>query len=189
MKIQRLTLAIFALLSLTTPLMGQIKAGQAIQITISGVPAEEKQRFDQMYPVSDTGTINMPLIGKVRAAGLKPDTLSTILQKKYKEAQIYTQPTFQVFADDQAKIEQQVVVVGGYVRRPGPVPYTRQLTLWQAIQTAGGPTEFGSMKRVALTRGGTLREYDAEEPKNQQIRLQPGDTIDVPQTGIFEGIR
>lgn len=187
MTFQRLLLAFLALLSLTTPLMGQIKAGQAIQITISGVPPEEKQRFDQMYPVAESGTINMPLIGKVQAAGLKPEALSTLLQKKYKDAQIYTQPTFQVFADDQARIEQQVVVVGGYVRRPGPVPYTRELTLWQAIQTAGGATEFGSMKRVALTRDGKLREYNVEEPKNQQIRLEAGDTINVPQTGIFGG--
>jgi len=165
--------------------MGQIKAGQAIQITIAGVPTEEKARFDQMYPVSGSGTINMPMIGKVRAAGLKPEALSTILQKKYKDAEIYTQPTFQVFADDQAKIEQQVVVVGGYVRRPGPVPYTRNLTLWQAIQTAGGATEFGSMGRVALTRRGQRKEYDAEKPKYQQIKLVPGDTVNVPQKTIL----
>lgn len=162
-------------------LMAEIKSGQAIQITISGVPVEEKGRFDQMYPVSASGMINMPIIGLVRAAGLSSDALATILQNRYKQAEIYTNPTFQVIASDEAVIEERLVIVGGYVRQPGPRPYIRNMTLWQAVQAAGGATEFGSLNRVQLTRGGTSRVLDCDVPREKMTPLQPGDSIDVPQ--------
>lgn len=182
MMLRNLLIAALAFTSLLAPATAQIKAGKAIQITISGVPAEEKARFDVMYPVSDRGTINMPFIGKVRAAGLKAEDLQVILQKKYKEAEIYSNPTFQVIDSDAKKIDEQLVIVGGFVRRPGPTPFFDKMTLWQAIQAAGGPTEFGSMNRVELTRGGgDPIKYDCSEPENQQVRLRPGDTINVPQ--------
>lgn len=159
----------------------QIQPGRAINITISGVPAEEKARFDLVYPVSDSGTINMPFIGQVKAAGLRGNQLAASLESRYKAAGIYTHPTFQVIESTSDKIAEQVVVVGGQVRRPGPVPYNRTLTLYQAIQNGGGPTEFGSMKRVKLFRAGKQKVYDLREMKYMQIPLEPDDTIEVPQ--------
>ena len=159
----------------------QIQAGRAIQISIMGVPAEEKAKLDAVYPVSESGTINMPFIGAVRAAGLRAEQLQSSLESQFKAAGIYTHPTFQVIDSDEKKLQEQVVVVGGYVRSPGPKPYNRNLTLWQAIQAAGGPTEFGSMNRVKLLRRGNMKQYDATKPQFMQIPLEPGDTIDVPQ--------
>lgn len=185
MTMQRIAAALIAIVALASPAIAQIKPGQAIQITISGVPAEEKSRFDQMYPVSDSGMINMPFIGWVRAAGLKAESLAATLQERYKSAEIYTTPTFQVFDSDQKRIEQQAVIVGGYVRRPGPVPFVRNLTVWQAIQSAGGPTEFGSMGRVEITRRGQVKEYDLNKSEYQQIQLLPEDAINVPPKNMF----
>jgi len=181
MTLKRLFLALLAMACLVAPATAQIKSGKAIQITISGVPAEEKARFDVMYPVSDSGMINMPFIGKVRASGLKAEDLAMILQQKYKEAEIYTNPTFQVIDSDAKRIDEQLVIVGGFVRRPGPTPFFDQMTLWQAIQAAGGANEFGSMNRVELTRNGNVTKYDCTESSNQQIKLRPGDAINVPQ--------
>ena len=61
------------------PAFGQIQPGKSIMISISGVPAEEKGRIDGAYRVADNGTINMPFIGPVRAAGLKPEVLAAAL--------------------------------------------------------------------------------------------------------------
>jgi len=181
MNFKRMITGLLALLCLTTSVFSEIQAGRAIQITVSGVPPEEKGRFDPMYPVSDSGMINMPLIGQVRAAGLKAEQLAASLESRYKAAGIYLHPTFQVFDSNQKTIEQQSVVVGGFVRRPGPVPFSGNLTLWQAIQSAGGATEFGSMGRVKLTRRGKVKQYDANKSQFQQIPLEPDDAIDVPQ--------
>lgn len=176
-----------AMLGLLAPTLAQIKPGKAIQITISGVPPQEKSRFDVLYPVSDQGMINMPFIGKVRAAGLKAEDLAGILQRKYREAEIYTNPTFQVIDSDAKRIDNQIVVVGGYVGGPGAKGFYNGMTLWQAIQAAGGANEFGSMKRVELTRGGEVRVYDCTEDVNRQVKLRPGDTINVPQKNWFGG--
>jgi len=186
MNLQRILTGLFALCCMTASVLAQIQPGQAVQITISGVPAEEKGRFETTYPVSEAGMINMPFIGQVRAAGLRGEQLSATLESRYKAAGIYTHPTFQVIDSDAKKIQMQMVVVGGFVRSPGPKPWTRGITLWQAIQAAGGPTEFGSMQRVRLFRGKSAKEYDATQPEFMKIPLEVDDTIDVPQKTIWK---
>jgi polysaccharide export outer membrane protein len=187
MNLKRIVAGLFALFCMSAPVLAQIQAGRAIIITISGVPTEEKARFDVNYPVSESGMINMPLIGQVKAAGLRADELQAVLQSRYKSAGIYTHPTFQVIDSSAGKIVEQLVVVGGQVRRPGPVPYNRNLTLYQAIQNAGGSTEFGSMKRVKLIRNGQQKLYDLTILKFMQIPLEPDDTIEIPQKNWLNG--
>ncbi|MES2476769.1 MAG: polysaccharide biosynthesis/export family protein [Verrucomicrobiota bacterium] len=171
-----------ALLLITTHAPAQIRPGKAINITISNVPPEDKQTVNGVYPVSDSGTINMPLIGVVHAGGMSSSALQSTLQERYKSAGIYTNPTIQVIVDaETANVAQESVTVGGQVRRPGPVPFTRELTLWQAIQAGGGATEFGSMRRVKLFRDGKQKQYDVTKTQFMSIPLQRNDTIEVPQ--------
>jgi polysaccharide export outer membrane protein len=184
MNFKPIVAGLLAMVCASAPMLAQIQPGGAIQITVSGVPAEEKTRFDPVYPVSESGLINMPFIGQVRAAGMKADELATSLQARYKSAGIYTNPTFQVFDSDAQKITQQVVHLGGYVRKTGPVSWSRTLTLYQAIQAAGGANEFGSMKRVKLYRGGKLKEYNLTQSQFMNIPLEVGDTIEIPQKTI-----
>jgi polysaccharide export outer membrane protein len=180
MKTLLKTLLMLALVC--TPAFGQILTGKSVLVTISGVPAEEKGRVDGPYRVADNGTIRMPFIGPVHAAGLKPETLAAALEARYRSAKIYTNPTFQVVADDEGnKLDDPMVHLGGQINRPGPVKFQRGLTLWQAIQAAGGPTIFGTIKRVTITRSGKQREYDLREVENMNIPLEPDDAIAVPQ--------
>ncbi|MGA0844944.1 MAG: polysaccharide biosynthesis/export family protein [Luteolibacter sp.] len=170
------------LLAVSSPAFAQIQIGKALTIEVRGVPPEEKGRVDGQYTVADNGTINMPYIGSVRAAGLKPEALAATLESRFVSAEIYRNPTFQVVADEEgAKLDQNVVHIGGQVVRAGPVPYQRGLTLWQAIQSAGGPNPFGTMKRVTLVRDGRQREYDVTEIEAMNLKLQPNDAITIPQ--------
>jgi protein involved in polysaccharide export with SLBB domain len=66
------------------------------------------------------------------------------------------------------------------------VKFNRGLTLWQAIQAAGGPTEFGTMRRVSILRAGKLRSYDVTQVQFMQIPLEPHDSITVPQKRFYE---
>lgn len=169
------------------PALGQIQIGKSVAITVLGVPAEEKGRIDGAYPVAENGTINMPFIGQVRASGLKPEILAATLEARYRSAQIYRNPTFQVVANvEGGALDEAVVHVGGQVGRTGPVKFTRGLTLWQAIQAAGGPTPFGTIKRVKILRSGQQRQYDLGELRNMQIPLEPNDSIEVPQKRPWE---
>lgn len=122
MNLKSILMGFLALLCMAVSVSAQIKAGRAIQITISGVPAEEKARLDGIYPVSESGHINMPFIGKVRASGMRAEQLASSLEDHYRSAQIYTNPTFQVIDSSAKTIDEQRVHVGGQVRRPGRCP-------------------------------------------------------------------
>ena len=184
---KRMLAGLFALISISASAVAQIQPGRAIQITISGVPSEEKSRFDSIYPVSESGMINMPFIGQVRASGMRAEQLAASLESRYKAEGIYSHPTIQVIDSSAKTIEEQVVHVGGQVRRTGPVSYNRTLTLYQAIQAAGGATEFGSMKRVKLFRAGQQKQYDLTKAQFMNIPLSPNDTIEVPQKNAWGG--
>lgn len=176
------TLAILASLLMGSILSAQIAAGTSVQITIMGVPAEEKAKVDSLYPVSESGTVNLPFLGRIRAAGMRPETLASSIQNAYKAAQIYTNPTIQVISTAEGGgVEEQMVHIGGQVRKTGPVPFNKNLTLYQAVQAAGGATEFGSVKRVKLYRNGKTQTFDLTEPKSMSFPLRPDDTIQVPQ--------
>ncbi len=185
MNLRKLFAVVMTAMALVSPSFAQseIKVGKALQITIQGVPTEEQQKINGQYMVTDSGVINMPyLSGAIRAVGMRPGDLGTVIQSRYKSEGIYRNPTIQVFANAEgAGVDKQIVTVGGQVRRPGPVEFSRELTLYQAIQAAGGATEFGSIKRVILYRAGQGRRYDLTQAQFMNIPLSPSDTIEVPQ--------
>ena len=189
MNVKTLLFAALASLLMVLNALGQseIKAGRAIQLSINGVPSEDKARFDGPYPVSDTGMINLPYIGLMRAAGLKSDQLARSIQSAYVSRQIYTNPTVNVLVNSSDTLVEELVTVGGQVTRPGPVKYMQGLTLYQAVQAGGGATPFGSMKRVKLYRAGKMKEYNLTQGQFMAVPLQPGDTIEVPQKTITGG--
>ncbi|MES2441020.1 MAG: SLBB domain-containing protein [Verrucomicrobiota bacterium] len=78
-----------------------------------------------------------------------------------------------------------VVTIGGQVRRPGPVPFHKTLTIYAAIQAAGGPTEFGAMRRVKVIRGGKAEVHDFSDDRAKMILVRRDDTIEIPQKNIF----
>ncbi|MEK6232657.1 MAG: hypothetical protein N2A42_12480, partial [Luteolibacter sp.] len=57
----------------------------------------------------------------------------------------------------------------------------KNLTIYQAVQAAGGATEFGSLKRVKLYRNGKTQTFDLSNPQFMRVPLQPNDTLEVPQ--------
>lgn len=173
---------LLTLACILSPVVAQIESGTSVQITIMGVPSEEKAKIDAVYPVGQNGTVNMPFIGNVRAAGLQPENLAASIQNAYRSSQIYNNPTIQVI-DTRGGLtaKEQMVHIGGHVRRPGPVPYQRNLTIYQAVQGAGGATEFGSLKRIQLFRNGKTTTYDLTDPQSMRVPMEPDDTVQVPQ--------
>ena len=164
----------------------EIKPGKAVNITIKGVPAEEQAKIDGQYSVTDGGVINMPYIGPIRAAGLRPGDLAANIQSSYRAQGIYRTPTIQVFSNAVGtSVDEQEVTIGGEVRKTGPVKFTLGLTLYQAIQAAGGANDFGTLKRVILFRDGSQKRYDVTQPQFMTIPLEPSDTIQVPLKNLF----
>lgn len=164
----------------------QIRPDQSLTISISGVPVAEKGRLDANYSVSSSGYITMWYIGKVKAAGLSKEALATSIANKYKAAEIYTGPVFQVFSstDDQTN-DSQSFTVGGQVKSPGQKPWIKGMTLYSAVQSAGGETAFAAMNRVKLYRNGKAYVYDLKRQEHKGVLVYSRDVIEVPEGNIF----
>ncbi|MDA7908088.1 polysaccharide biosynthesis/export family protein [Akkermansiaceae bacterium] len=163
-----------------------IRTGQTLQISITGVPVAEKGRLDAVYSVSDSGYINMWMIGSVKASGMTKDALARSIAAKYKAAEIYTNPVFQVFSGEDAKAQDnQFFTVGGQVRSPGQKQWTNGMTLYSAIQGAGGETPYAAMNRVKLYRNGQAYVYDMKRQDHKGVKIYSRDVIEVPEGNLI----
>ena len=186
-------LVIAFLLAPATPLMAQkgelpLRASDKISISIGGVPPDEAISISKTYTIGDGGTINLLHINEVKAAGMKPSQLQKRIEEAYKAAEIYTHPTVTVSMDSTASGMQLVFVNQGCLKN-GPVPFRPNLTLMQAIGSAGGPTAFAKTTKVQLTRTSDdgQRTTSAHDLKKIQknpaldVQLQPDDQISIPE--------
>ena len=127
------------------------------------------------------GFINLPHIGKVRAAGLSQAALQRGVEAAYKSGEIYTNPTITVTVPTTLRF----VNVSGDVRQPRRVEFTTDLTVLGAISAAGGFTDYADQRKVRLMRAGKVQIVDVKAVRNNpalDIRLLPGDQIEVPQS-------
>ncbi len=174
------TLLAFA--CLFTSAMSQIEAGQSVIVKIMGVPADQKAMVDETYPISEEGSINLPFVGELPAAGKSSGQLSKEIQKAYRDGGIFKNPVIQVLANkEDINPQEQRVHIGGQVRNPGPKPFRDGFTVFQAVQAAGGATEFGAMNRVVLYRNGKPKEIDLKTVDGKAVVAKSDDTIEVPR--------
>lgn len=161
-----------------------LRPGDTIDIKLSGVPQEEIAIVTNSYSISDGGTINLPYIGELHAAGMRSSQLQRVIEAAYKNGEIYTHPTILVaVSSGKGESPTQIVYVSGEVKTPNRVVITPGMTVMDGITSAGGPTDFASMKRVKFSRGGVTRELDLRKVDNPDasLQLQPGDRIHVPK--------
>ena len=134
--------------------------------------------------VQSDGKISVPLIGEVEAAGLTVMELQNSLTQKI-EHYIHN-PVVSVHAK---QINSRKVYVMGAVKKEGPVPLLRPMTVLQALNEAGGLGEWAGRKKIYV-----LRKVDGKQVKlpfdypavikgkhlEQNVMLLPDDTIVVP---------
>lgn len=159
----------------------QITVNQTLSISVTGLPPAEQSRLNSTYQVSRDGTIRMWIIGAVRAAGRTPDQLAQSIAASYRSAGIYTNPSFSVIVPTDTQLAAKTYTVGGQVKGAGAKPWMNGMTLYGAIQAAGGETPFGAITRVKLYRAGRVFNYNLKEDKAKAIEVKPGDMIEVPQ--------
>ena len=135
--------------------------------------------------VRPDGNITLPLLGDIKAAGLRPTELRDQITKA--ASKLIADPNVTVVV---RQINSRNVFVTGGVARPGAYPVSGQMTVLQIITVAGGLTEFADAKNISIIRvenGQTQRfkfNYnDVLDGKKmeQNILLKPGDTVLVKQ--------
>jgi polysaccharide biosynthesis/export protein len=135
-------------------------------------------------PVRPDGKISMPLLNDVQAAGLTPQQLGAQITAGLRK--FVNEPQVTVIV---AQINSQRIYILGEVNRAGAYPLLPQMTILQALSSAGGFTIFANLKGIYLLRtdAGKQQKFpfnykDALSGKHveQNIPLKAGDTIVVP---------
>ena len=164
------------------PDAARLQAGETVNIstsTGSDLVTGPIPTTPQSYLIADDGTISLPLIGTVQAAGKTPGELQRIITKLYV-------PAYFVRLAVTVTAQTRVYYVGGEVMHPGPEAYLGQTTVTKAIQAAGDFTQFASHK-VWLTRAppdGTRIHVDVNKAlrdPSSDPSVFPGDQIEVPR--------
>ena len=136
----------------------------------------------ETLPVRADGKISMPLLNDVQAAGLTPMQLGAALTEKLKKYVSDPHVTIVV-----TQMNSQRVYVTGEVLHPGAMNLTPDMTVLQALSSAGF-TQFANTKGIYVLRheNGADRKLAVNYKKlikgegGQNIALKPGDTIIVP---------
>jgi len=129
-----------------------------VNIDVFDLPELSKTTFR----IANDGTISLPLIGRVRAAGLTAEQLRQELADKWGENYLQD-PQVTVFVKE---FKAKPVSVIGAVEKPGLYPLTGQRTLIEMLSMAGG---FGKRntsaagRTVLVTRKGGFKDLQPAE--------------------------
>src|SRR5581483_7403943 len=136
------------------------------------------------YRVANDGTIDFPLAGRILVKGLEIGEVQREIVKRLKAGYLLNpQVTGMVNQWNSRKIS-----VLGQVAHPGTVPYFPNMTIVDAIASAGGFTGVAAKNSVNLRREATgrveMRTFpvaDITEGRSPNVMILPGDVLVVEE--------
>jgi polysaccharide export outer membrane protein len=175
-----------ALTSAATPGHFGYKIGQLDVVEFSVFKVPDLARTAQ---VAETGTINLPLVGEVQAAGRTAQELERELTKKL-GAKYLQKPQVTIMIKE---YNSQRVTIEGAVKKPGVYPIRGKTTLLQLIATAEGLDSAVSDTTVVVFRqiegkrsAARFEVADIRSGHAQDPLLQSGDIIVAPTSATKE---
>jgi polysaccharide biosynthesis/export protein len=155
-----------------------LQVGDKVSVELTGIP-------DKMDPllrdIKEDGTINLPFINNIPAAGKTPSQLEKDIKTEYEP---HWYPHVNVTVTPVARFFYVMgQVTGG--SGSGRVAYTGPITVLGAITSAGDFTPFADKKHVQITRMNGKIEYvncvKALKHPELDLKVFPGDKIMVPR--------
>jgi len=159
----------------------RVGAEDVLEIRVYGEPD-----LAAVARVQTNGTIALPLIGDVEAAGLTIGALRERIMSRFKDGYLKN-PQITIFLQ---QYRQSMVHLFGEVSAPGPYRLTHQDTLMELISKAGGFTPVAKKSKVKVIRQADgmektimvdTAEITGEGKIDKDIALMPGDIIIVPE--------
>jgi polysaccharide biosynthesis/export protein len=144
----------------------------------------------QGFVIDDNGDIHFPYAGAIHVAGLRIDQAQELVSERLsKEPFVNPQVTVRI-----ASFRAKQVYVDGEVRTPGTVPINDvPMTLYEAVNRAGGFNPTADQSRLVLVRNGISYGIDltsmlsrSQSPSN--IVLENGDVLRVvsrDENGVY----
>jgi polysaccharide biosynthesis/export protein len=139
--------------------------------------------------VNRNGGIVLPEVGVLNVAGMTFASMQDYLQD-----QLARKQTDFKMAVTMGRLRTIKVFVVGESRTPGSYNVSSLSTVINALFAAGGPTKNGSLRDIRLQRGNQqpmridLYKFLLGGDKNNDVRLQDGDTIFIPVIGPVVGV-
>lgn len=153
--------------------VAKFHVGETVSVMFSGIPDTIPPHEE---PIKEDGTITLPLIGPVQAAGKTAGELQAQIHDLYV-------PKYYVRLTVTIKPGDLVYYVKGEVKTPGRQIYVGEITVTKAITSAGDMTDFASHSNVWLIRANGQRIKvnvdDVLENPSQDPQVYPGDQIVV----------
>lgn len=139
--------------------------------------------------VTDSGEVEVPLIGRVSAKGKTCKQLAYSIKGPL-EREYYYKATVIIGLDAAGRVSPGHVYITGQIRNQGPVeiPPDEEFTVSRAIIKAGGFADFANKKKVKLVRKSSsetiIVNVDAIMKKGRTDKdpvVEPEDTIIIPE--------
>lgn len=193
--------------SISAPPVGQLDPSNSFQARFAGssrsyykigpldvlkITVFQVESLDRKVQVSGRGTITLPLIGEVRAAGRSAQEVEAEIAARLKSRYL-TSPQVTVFIDE---YNSQKITVSGAVKKPGIIPVKGDLSLLQAVAAAEGLDAVADPSNVVVFREEVGNKFVAKF-NIDQIRsgaaqdplLQNGDIVVVDASGLRTNLR
>ena len=144
----------------------RLGSGDKVRVTVYGEPDLSGEFF-----VTGSGLVSLPLVGEVKAAGLKVGEFQEAVQRALSDGYL-----------KEPRVSAEVLgfrpfYILGEVTKPGTYPYTSGLTVLNAVATAGGYTYRADKKQVFIKRDGATTEVKTNLAPSTTVA--PGDTIRI----------
>jgi protein involved in polysaccharide export with SLBB domain len=148
------------------------------------VAVYDQKDLSGTYRLSDTGTINFPLIGVIKLGRSGADDIAAHLADKLRA--YIVNPQVRVFVKE---FKSKKLFVFGEVKKPGTYQYENGMNIIELISLAGGFTGLANENGTYVTRvvDGNERKIvipvkDIVEGNRKDVPLVPGDIINIPES-------
>ena len=156
----------------------RIGGNDLLEITVAG-----EEDLTQQVRVATSGYISYPLLGRIQCAGKSVAELEDFI--RFALAKDYIKdPRVRILVKEYSN-----VYVFGQIQAPGPLSFKGGMTVLQAVTMAGGFNKIANRRKIGIVRGfGESRQViyanlaAIAAGKTNDISLQPGDTIVVPES-------
>jgi polysaccharide biosynthesis/export protein len=144
----------------------------------------KEPEITRTIPVRPDGKISLPLLNDVQASGLTAMQLAESIREGLTKFLTSPQVTVTV-----TQINSRRIYLTGEVTKAGSLPLLPNMTVLQALSSAGGFTQFARLKSIYVLRVENgrqvkypfnYREVVKGRRPEDNIVLRPGDTIVVP---------
>ncbi|MFA6244744.1 MAG: polysaccharide biosynthesis/export family protein [Candidatus Hydrogenedentales bacterium] len=157
----------------------------------------DDEKLSMQVPVRYDGYVSLQVIPDVKVEGLTRKEAEDLVREAYAEYYLEPQLTLSI-----SEVKSKIFTVLGDVSRPSEYPYTRPITLMNAITIAGGPRvntqggdsyvgSQGQLVKAFLVRNTgnerkvfefDLRGFQKSGPSPSDTPVYPDDTVYVPES-------